>query len=132
MRRFINPLLILGMLLFLGAMIFVPSQTVEAQAGVPWTGLFYPTTNFTGATQLVTFPAGLSQSWGAGPPTNPSTGQALPGIPADNFSARFSANTTIQGGLYEFIVVADGGVKFTVNGQTLIDDLGNQGQKTYS
>ena len=131
-KRLINPLLICTLMLILGVLAFVPSHTAEAQTAVPWSGLFFPSNNFTGASQIVNYPSGLSQNWGAGAPTNPATGVPIPGIPADNFSARFSSNTNIVGGLYEFIVVADGGVKLTINDQILIDQLGNTGQQTYS
>ena len=132
MKRYFNPLFLFSILLCVGAFILAPVNTVEAQAGVAWTGLFFPTTNFTGSSQVVTYPSGLSQNWGTGTPTNPNTGTALTGIPNDNFSARFSANTTIQTGIYEFIVVVDGGARLTINGEVLIDDLANTGQKQYS
>ena len=133
MKRYTNPLMLLGILLFATVLGFVQIQSVEAQAGVPWTALFYSNNDFTGNSQLVSYTNGLSQNWGAGPPTDPNNnGLVVPGIPANNFSARFSSNTTIIGGLYEFIVVADGGVRLTVNGQSLIDDIGNTGPKTYS
>lgn len=132
MKRYFNPLFLLSILLCVGAFILAPVNTVEAQAGVAWTGLFFPTTNFTGSSQVVTYPSGLSQNWGTGAPTNPSTGTVLTGIPNDNFSARFSSNTTIQTGIYEFIVVVDGGARLTINGEVLIDDLANTGQKQYS
>lgn len=132
LKRFINPTLIFVMLLFSGTLVWTSISPVEAQTSVPWTANFYPSNDFTGAFQNVTFPTGISQNWGAGPPTDPTTGQALTGIPADNFSARFTANTNITGGLYEFIVVADGGVRLNINQQVLIDDIGNQGPATYS
>lgn len=132
MKRYINPLFILSMLLCVGSLMLVPTNTVEAQSGVAWTGLFFPSTDFTGSSQVVSYPSGLSQSWGTGSPTNPNTGTVLAGIPADNFSARFSTNTTIETGTYEFIVVADGGVRLTINGEVLINDLSNTGQKQYS
>lgn len=134
MKRFINPLAILGTLLFVGILGFIQFQTVEAQAGVPWLGTFYSTTDFQNSANsaTATFQTGLSQNWGAGPPTDPTTGIALSNIPANNFSARFTASPTITAGLYEMIVVADGGIRLTANGQSLIDDIGNTGEKTYS
>lgn len=132
MKRYFNPLFLLSMILCITTLMLVPTNSVDAQTGVAWTGLFFPTTNFTGSSQVVSYPNGLSQNWGAGSPTNPNTGTVLAGIPNDNFSARFSTNTTIQTGIYEFIVVADGGVRLTINNEVLIDDLTNTGQAQYS
>ncbi|GAB5491783.1 MAG: hypothetical protein Phog2KO_19980 [Phototrophicaceae bacterium] len=106
------------------------SQPSQAQSDVAWTGLFFPSTDFTGTSQLVSYPAGLSVSWGLGAPTDPATSFTLVGIPADNFSARFSANANIPAGTYDFIVVADGGVRLTANNNVIIDALGNAGATT--
>lgn len=135
MKRLSSLFLVLTLLLIIGALGFLPTTTVEAQANVPWTGIFYSTTNFENSptSVVVSYPAGLNQNWGAGPPTDPVSGQPLVGIPADNFSARFTANTTIAAGLYEFIVLGDGGVRLTINGNTeVINDLGTQGPVTRS
>ncbi|MEO1287041.1 MAG: PA14 domain-containing protein [Chloroflexota bacterium] len=130
-KRLINPLSILSVLLFLGGFVFAPISSAQSQT-LQWTGLFFQNNDFTGSNILVNYPNGLSINWGAGPPTDPNTGQPLLGIPADNFSARFSSNTTITGGLYEFVVVADGGVRLSVNGQNIINNLDNQGLRTFS
>lgn len=101
---------------------------VEAQATATpaiWTGLFFSTNSFTGSTQTATY-NDLNLNWGGGVPTN-INGQALSGIPADNFSVRFSTNTTITTGIYDFTVVADGGVKLTINNQLVINDLASRG-----
>ncbi|MGB7340718.1 MAG: PA14 domain-containing protein [Phototrophicaceae bacterium] len=131
MKRHLNPLYLLGLLLFLGSMVLIPAQPVQAQA-VPWTGLFFSTPDFSGGSQFVVYQNGLSVNWGPGVPTNPATGVPLLGIPADGFSARFTANTTIAGGLYEFLVVADGGVNLSINGQSVISAIDNRGLRTFS
>lgn len=143
MKRYINPLILSGIVLLVAILGFVQIQTVESQAGVPWLATFYSNPDFTGSSTTVTYPDGLSQNWGAGPPTypqstnpatptSPITNVLVPGIPVNNFSARFTSSPTIAGGLYEFVVVADGGVRLSVNGDSLIDDLANTGLKTYS
>jgi len=134
LKRFINPTMIFALLLFLGAMVWTSPSTVEAQTtALSWVGNFYPSNNFTGTSvDGILYSTGLSQNWGAGAPTNPTNGQPLPGMPPDNFSARFASNPNITGGLYEFIVVADGGVRLSINNQILIDDLTNEGQESYS
>lgn len=126
MRQLFKILSIVGLFVFIGALTLVPASPSEAQTGVTWTGSFYPSTNFTGSSAIASYPGGLNQNWGTGPPTAPLTGQ-VPGIPADNFSVRFATNTTIAAGVYEFIVLADGGVRLSVNGEAVIDDLGGMG-----
>ncbi|MGJ3238138.1 MAG: SH3 domain-containing protein [Anaerolineae bacterium] len=132
MKRFIQSLLMVSTLLLIGTITLFPALPAQAQANVPWSGIFYSQNDFSGTSQIVTYPNGLSQNWGTGAPVNPATGQILAGIPADNFSARFTANTTIQANLYEFIVVVDGGIRLTINGEVVIDDLANTGFRRYS
>ena len=53
-------------------------------------------------------------SWGGGAPGD--------GIPADNFSARWTKALTLEtGGTYKFTVTSDDGVRLFVDGQVLLD-----------
>jgi hypothetical protein len=128
MKRVFSFAILLLMLLLIGAMTFVPATPIYAQANVPWTAQFFPTNNFGGASVITAYPAGLSQNWGAGSPRD-GTGTVIAGIPADNFSARFVANATLAVGFYEFIILADDGVRLYIDGDLIIDDFGATGQK---
>lgn len=130
MRRYSNLISILVMVLVIGVMGGISSQTVHAQSNVAWTALFFPSTDFTGTSQLVSYPAGLSVNWGLNAPTDPTTAFPVAGIPVDNFSVRFSANAVIPAGTYDFTVIADGGVRLAVNNAVIIDALGNTGATT--
>lgn len=131
MKRVFSFAILLLLLIFIGAMAFVPAVPTEAQAGVAWTATFFPSNNLSGSSVIVNYPNGLSQNWGAGAPRDAS-GVVIPGMPTDNFSARFVTNTTLVTGFYEFTILADDGVRLIANGQTLIDDFGATGQKQRS
>ena len=55
----------------------------------------------------------FSQSWGENSPS--------PTIPADNFSSRWTRTTTFQPGYYCFEFDSDDGVRFSVDGQLLVN-----------
>src|SRR5688500_6834291 len=131
MKRVFSFAILLLLLIFIGAMAFVSAVPTEAQAGVAWTALFFPSNNFSGTSVIATYPNGLSQSWGAGGPRD-GAGALVAGMPTDNFAARFTANTTLVTGFYEFTILADDGVRLYANGQLLIDDFGATGQKQRS
>lgn len=136
MRRLSKLLLILTMLMLVSIPGFMPDIRVRAQTGDPvqleWGALFYPNPDFNDPLWLVTFPGNLSYNWGAFPPSDPVTGFPLAGLPADNFSVRFSTNTVFNAGTYEFTVVADGGVRLTINENVIIDELSNTGARNFS
>ena len=113
-----------AILLMLAVALLLQNHIVEAQVvNVSWTGLFYPSPDFTGASELAVYADGLDENWGSGSPTN-NSGVPIPGIPANNFSARFSANTNLSTAIYDVTVVANGGVRLYINGFAVIDDLG--------
>jgi uncharacterized protein YraI len=85
-------------------------QPIEAQppftGTATWTAQFYPTTNFTGNAVTATYSA-LNFNW-PGVPTQSNNVTPVAGIPADNFSARFtSTQTAAQTGEYTFTGFAD-------------------------
>ena len=128
MRRFYLTLGILTLLISFGAAIFLPVPHTNAQAGVTWVGLFYaPTPGSNDCTQQSTssIPAifqGLNKNWGTGVPTDGS-GNPIVGMPPDCFSAVFTAtDVNFATGLYEFVIVADDGVRLTLNNDVVIDD----------
>lgn len=129
MKRVFSLAIILLLFLLIGAMAFVPAIPTNAQAAVPWVALFYPTNNLTGSSTLATYPNGLSQNWGAGTPRD-GAGNFVSGITnPDQFSAIFAANATFNVGFYEFVILADDGVRLYLDGDLVIDDFGATGQK---
>jgi glucose/arabinose dehydrogenase/PKD repeat protein len=63
--------------------------------------------------------------WGGGAPAD--------GVPADNFSARWTKSLTVaEEGAYEFTVTSDDGVRLYVDGEKVIDKWIPQSRTTYS
>jgi hypothetical protein len=62
--------------------------------------------------------------WGTGPPAA--------GLPADNFSARWSRQVTFKPGVYRFSSQADDGIRFYLDGNLVLDEWhDSSGEKTY-
>ncbi|MFW5748198.1 MAG: SH3 domain-containing protein [Chloroflexota bacterium] len=80
-----------------------------------WTANYYDNTSLTGIPVATTTYPALNLSF-AGQPTD-SLGNPLPGVPADNFSARFTSTQTVTPGNYTFTLTADDRVlAVTING----------------
>lgn len=113
---------LLAVLVLVGLWGVVPHTQAQSTA---WTAVFFANTTLsgTGVNSPTTYPAGtLNLNWGNGNPTD-STGTAIPGMPADNFSARFTSTQTLAAGTYDFIGTYDDGLRFFINGQLVIDDF---------
>ncbi|HEX2295851.1 MAG TPA: PQQ-dependent sugar dehydrogenase [Actinomycetota bacterium] len=65
----------------------------------------------------------ISHDWGAGGPA--------PGLPADDFSARWTGSHEFSGGDYTFTARADDGIRVYVDGTTVIDAWRDQGATAY-
>lgn len=103
----------------------VPSQAQEV--GTNWTAQFYNNTTFSGSPQGAFYANGLNFNWGAGPPLQSDNVTPVPGINADNFSARFTSQQNIvTPGVYRFTVRAKDGVRVTINGQVYLDQINRQ------
>ncbi|MCA0455532.1 MAG: SH3 domain-containing protein [Chloroflexi bacterium] len=95
-------------------------SAIQAQDfGTNWSATFFPTNNLTGTGVPVSNIQGLNFNWGTGQPV--INGVAVPGIPADNFSARFTSVQTFLGGTYTFTAVSDDGMRVYVDGALLLD-----------
>jgi hypothetical protein len=123
------------LLLLLGTWITLPGTLVTQAQTSPtaayWIGNFFdnPTLSGNAVQTSIPYPNGLNENWGTSTPVD-GFGNPVK-VPADNFSARFSATVQLQG-VYEFIVTADDGVRFYINGQLLIDDFNANGLTTSS
>jgi uncharacterized protein YraI len=78
-----------------------------------WKGEYFNNPSLSGVPVLVRNDPGISFDWG---PDSPG-----PGVPADNFSARWSRNWQFEAGDYRFRVVVDDGARLWVDDELVID-----------
>lgn len=100
-------------------MAVVPMLTVRADFGTNWSGTFFNSTDLSGTGIPVSNINGLNFNWGTGVPV--VNGVPVPGIGADNFSARFTSTQNITPGHYNFYLASDDGVRLYVNGALVLD-----------
>ena len=91
---------------------------------VNWRGEYFNNRTLTGSPSLIRDDANLSFHWGAGVPAA--------GLPADNFSVRWTRTINFPAGSYRFTTTADDGVRLWVNGHLLVDKWIEQAAATYS
>ena len=78
-----------------------------------WRGEYYPNLGLTGSPAFLRNDAGISFDW--------STAAPGPGMPADNFSVRWTRTLAFDQGLYRFHALVDDGVRLYVDGNLVID-----------
>lgn len=98
----------------------------EPLAGLPdWRGEYWANKTLSGAPTFVRNDRELSFDWGLSAPA--------PGLPADEFSARWTRVLIFIPGTYRFTVSADDGVRVYVDGQRIIDEWHlSAGSQTYT
>ena len=79
-----------------------------------WKGEYWANVGLTGTPVLVRNDVKIDFDWRNGAPDV--------GLPADNFSARWSRTATLEAGVYEFTASADDGIRVTVDGQMVLDE----------
>ncbi|HOT91380.1 MAG TPA: PA14 domain-containing protein [Anaerolineae bacterium] len=79
-----------------------------------WYAEYYNNVALSGSPSLVRYETGLHFEWGTGSPGA--------GIPADNFSARFTHDEWFEGGTYRFSYRSDDGLRLWIDDQLIIDD----------
>ncbi len=89
-----------------------PTPTPTPVKITDWRGEYYNNRNLTGAPR-VRNDVNIDFNWG---PNSP-----MPGINADNFSARWTRRLGFEAGTYRFHVRVDDGARLWVDGQLLID-----------
>lgn len=120
-----------ALVLLIGTLAFLPLTAQEGGSDGPnvaWSGTFFdnPTlTDPSAATGI--YNNGLNVNWGPGQPFDDN---GTINVGPDNWSARFSTFVTLQAGLYEFVILADDGVRFFINGELLIDNFTANGLTT--
>ena len=94
------------------------------QEGFPeWKGEYFANRKLTGTPTLVRNDASINFDWGEGSPAA--------GLPADNFSVRWTRKVYFQAGTYRFTAQADDGVRLWVDGKLVIDEW-HDGSASYS
>lgn len=82
-----------------------------------WKGEYFANPNLQAPAAVVQDDPDISFNWGAGEPVT--------GVPADNFSARWSRQVFFEEGNYRFRVAAQGGVRVWVDGRPIVNDWQN-------
>ena len=100
-----------------------PTPTAT-QAILGWRGEYFNNNNLVGSPLLIRDDANLDFNWGSGVPAT--------GLPADNFSVRWTRSVTFGAGTYRFSALADDGVRLFVDNVLVINDWvgGGAGEKT--
>lgn len=96
----------------------------EAKGAFPnWKGEYYANPRLEGVPALTRNDYNVSFDWGAEAPA--------PGLPADQFSVRWTRSILVEEGAYRFKARADDGVRVWVDGRLLLDEWHTNQQTTY-
>ena len=95
----------------------LPAKTAAAQDG-RWYAEFFANQTLSGSPILTQFDDAVSFDWGAGSPGS--------GVPADNFSARWTRTEWFEGGTFRFYARADDGFRLWVGDMLVMDDWYDQ------
>lgn len=99
----------------LAAVVAIPAvaQTEDPNA-VVWDAAYWDNLSLSGTPDLQRTEIGLDQRWGFGAPAAE--------IPANNFSARWTADVLFDAGTYRFQTQSDDGIRVFVDGAPVIDN----------
>jgi PKD repeat protein len=89
-----------------------------------WKGEYFNNPNLSGAPVLVRNDLGINFGWG---PNSPG-----PGVPADNFSARWTRTVYFAAGSYRFNVLVDDGTRLWIDDTKIIDQWRSGEPRTFS
>lgn len=89
-----------------------------------WRGEYYDNRHLSGAPVLVRNDVAINFNWGNGSPAA--------GLPADNFSVRWTRSLNLPAGLYRIAVRVDDGVRVWVDGRLVIDQWRDSSPTTYT
>jgi len=95
----------------------------DSPANINWYVQYYANPYLEGAPAATGHEVGINHDWGAGAPAT--------GIPADNFSVRWTGSRTFDAGIYEISVTSDDGVRVWVDGIITIDEWREQAATTF-
>lgn len=86
-----------------------------------WRGEYYNNPNLSGSPALARNDTAIDFVWDFDPPA--------PGVPADNFSVRWSRGWQFESGLYRFYIIVDDGARLWVNDQLIINEWRDGGSR---
>lgn len=87
-----------------------------------WYAEYYDNRTLSGQPKAVRYDEEIDFDWGRDAP--------LSGIPADNFSVRWTATVHFEEGTYQFVALADDGVRLWVDDKLIIDAWRDQDSRT--
>ena len=99
-------------------------ERVSQPAPDNWRGEYFNNVNLNGSPVLVRDDANIDFNWGLNAPAS--------GVPAENFSVRWTRTLNFAAGSYRFTTTSDDGVRLWVNGHLLIDKWVDQAEKSYT
>ena len=92
--------------------------------GSNWTGQYYDNTSFSGSPDITRIDSSINFDYGNDSPIDGFIGE-------NNFSIRWTGTQTIAAGTYVFTATADDGVRVTIDGTIVIDQLSAGGLNTF-
>jgi len=101
-----------------------PTPTPTSVVITDWRGEYYNNRDLNGHPVLVRNDVTINFDWGDGSPG--------PGLPADDFSVRWSRGLSYSAGTYRFYVRVDDGARLWVDGNLVIDEWHDSAPTTYS
>jgi PKD repeat protein/uncharacterized protein YgiM (DUF1202 family) len=101
-----------------------PTPTSTPVVISDWRGEYYNNPGLGGNPVLVRNDVAINFDWGVGSPA--------PGVPADNFSARWSRSLSFPAGVYRFYARTDDGVRLWIDGALVIDQWHDGAPTTYT
>jgi len=112
----------LAALAALMAVLVLPVLVESSSTG--WQGEYFADRYLSGTPTLVRTDAAIDFNWGEGSPA--------PGIPADNFSVRWTREIYLGAGTYRFTTETDDGVRLYVDDRLVIDEWREMAPTTFS
>jgi len=92
---------------------FLSPPTARAAPG-PWWADYFPNPNLAGGPALSRMDSVIGFDWGLGSPG--------PGVPADDFSVRWTREEWFAGGTYRFLFRSDDGIRIWVGDDLVVDE----------
>ena len=115
-----------GVVMLTGLLLLMLVVSVRAQQDTTftWVAQYYDNRDLSGQPAAIQADDAPNHEWGTGAP--------LPGMRANNFSARWYASPTLEAGTYLISVQADDGVRVYVDNLLVIDEWHDATGQTYS